>query len=323
MAHRIRIDRDGGPEVLQYVTEERATPDLGEAWLRQEAIGVNFLDITQRTGAVPLVHPSGLGLEAAGVVEEVGAGVENMVVGDRVVYALGPIGAYADGHIYPANRLVKLPDFISTHDAAAIFLKGLTAHYLLTSIFHVGQGTEILLYGVSGGLGQIMAPWAKALGANVIGVVSRPEGVDRAKDAGCHEVIVWSDGDLAARVRELTNGKGVDVVYDGIGRDTFEASLDSLKKRGTMVSMGASSGVPDRISIARLNKDSLFLTRPGLLDYISDLNEYSLRSEVVFHAFRSGVIRSNISRTFPLERAREAHMAHQSGEVKGTILLVP
>ncbi|HCN47461.1 MAG TPA: quinone oxidoreductase, partial [Pseudomonas sp.] len=234
MTSAIRFNQAGGPEVLELQPTEVLHPGPGEVWLEQEAIGVNFLDVSQRKGAVPVPLPGGLGLEGAGRVARVGAGVSHVAVGDRVAYATGPLGGYASARLFPAERLVKLPDSVSMEDAAAVLFKGITAQYLLKSTYAVGPGSTVLLYGVAGGLGSIMAPWAKHLGAFVIGVVSRPSSVDKARALGCDEVLVFDAQTLAADVARITGGKKVDVAYDPIGRASFEASLDSLRPRGLM-----------------------------------------------------------------------------------------
>lgn len=320
----IRFDRTGGPEVLERHEVERATLGAGEVWLEQEAIGVNYLDITQRNGAVPVPLPSGIGLEAAGRVMAVGKGVENVVEGDRVAYALGPIGAYADERAYPAERLIKLPDAIAAEDAAATLFKGLTAQYLIKSTFVVQPGAVVLLYGVAGAVGQILAAWATHLGATVIGVVSRSESVERARQAGCADVLIWGRDDLPAGITRVTGGHKADVVYDGIGRETFDVSLDCLRPRGVMVSFGASSGTPDPVAIETLNKKgSLYLTRPGLAAHISDIHEYRERARDVLEAVTAGIITPRIWNRFPLAEAAQAHTDIESGRSRGAVILKP
>jgi NADPH:quinone reductase len=322
MATAIRLTQTGGPEVLSPEIVEQVEPGSHEAWIEQEAIGVNYLDVTQRKGAVPIPLPGGIGLEGAGRVTAVGSAATNVAVGDRVAYILGPLGAYASGRLYPAERLVRLPDGISFEDAATVLFKGITAQYLLKSTYPVGPGTVILLYGVAGGLGQIMVPWAKHLGAVVIGVVSKEASVERARALGCDAVLVWGAGDLPAEVAALTNGRKADVVYDGIGRDTFGASLDSLRPRGLLVSIGASTGAPPPIEVGTLNaKGSLFLTRPGLAAHATDLAEYRGRAEDVLAAVTSGIIKPSAWKTFPLADAAAAHAALEGGASAGPILL--
>jgi NADPH2:quinone reductase len=324
MAAAIRFSEVGEPEVLHVETLEPQPPGPGEVWLEQEAVGVNFLDVTQRKGAVLLALPSGLGLEGAGRVAAVGSGVSNVQVGDRVAYATGPIGSYASGRLYPAQRLVKIPDELSFEAAAAVMFKGITAQYLIKATYPVGPGTTMLLYGVAGGLGEIMAPWAKHLGARVIGVVSRQASVEKAKALGCDAVLVFDPQTLAAQVRELTDGKGVDVVYDPIGRISFEASLDSLRPRGLLVSFGASSGAPSAVEMATLNaKGSLFVTRPSLAAHTTTHAEYQQRAQDVLAAVAQGIITPRIWRSYPLAEAATAHADLQAGRSSGAIVLKP
>jgi NADPH2:quinone reductase len=323
MARAIRLKQSGGPQVLELEQVEQSAPGPGQAWIEQHAIGVNYLDVTQRNGTVPIPLPNGLGLEAAGIVAAAGPDVENVVVGDRVAYALGPLGSYATGRLYPANRLVKLPDTISFEDAAALIFKGITAQYLIKSTFPVGPGTVVLLYGAAGSLGQLLAPWAKHLRASVVGVVSKEASVARAKEAGCEHVLIWSDN-LPADVARVTNGHKADVIYDGIGRATFAASLDSLHQRGTLVSIGASSGSPPPVEVGTLNaKGSLFLTRPGLPAHATDVEEYRKRVLDVFDAVERGVIRPAIWKTYALSDVAQAHEALESGKSAGAIVLKP
>jgi NADPH:quinone reductase len=324
MISAIRLPQTGGPEVLRLGTVEQGNPGPHEAWVEQEAIGVNYLDVTQRNGAVPIPLPSGLGLEAAGRVAAIGSAVTNVAVGDRVAYALGPLGGYANGRLYPAERLVRLPDTISFDDAAAVLFKGITAQYLLKSTYPVGPGTAVLLYGVAGALGQLMAPWAKHLGAFLIGVVSKEASVERARALGCDAVLVWGACDLAAEVAALTDGKKAHVVYDGIGRKTFQASLDSVRVRGLLASIGASSGAPPAIEVGTLNaKGSLFLTRPSLAAHCTDVGEYRARAEDVFAAVAAGIIKPSVWKAFPLAEAAQAHAALEGGASAGAILLRP
>ncbi len=323
MSIELIFEQTGGPEVLLTRPIKPTTPGPGEAWIDQDAIGVNFLDVTHRTGIVPVPLPSGLGVEGAGRVVATGEGVTNVSVGDRVAYALGPLGGYAAARLIPADRLVRLPETLSFDDAAAIMLKGLTAHYLLKSTFEVKQGTNVLMYGVAGALGQVMAPWAKHLGARLIGVVARREAVSTAREAGCDEVLVWGEDDLPAEVSRMTDGKLADVVYDGVGRDTFDASLDCLRVRGMMVSIGATSGIPEPIDIRRINQKSLYVTRPSLVAYTSDPDEYASRARDVFAAIEAGVIHPAIWRTYALHEAADVHRIMEARQSRGTILLKP
>jgi NADPH2:quinone reductase len=324
MAAAIRFNQFGSPDVLTLQAVPEQSPGPGEVWLEQEAIGVNFLDITQRKGAMPIPLPSGLGLEGAGRVAAVGADVSQVKVGDRVAYATGPIGAYASARLYPAQRLVRIPDALSFDDAAALMFKGITAQYLLKSTYPVGPGSTLLLYGVAGGLGAIMVPWAKHLGAFVIGVVSRQASVEKAKALGCDEVLVFDADSLAADVARITGGQKVDVVYDPIGRVSFQASLDSLRPRGLLVSFGASSGAPAAVELATLNaKGSLFLTRPSLAAHTASIDEYQARAQDVLAAIDSAVIQPRIWASYALADAASAHADLESGRSSGAIILKP
>lgn len=319
----VRLYEAGAPTVLKVEHFDDVSPGAGDVRLEQEAIGVNYLDVTQRNGAVPIALPSGLGLEGAGRVTAVGADVAGVAIGDRVAYALGPIGSYASSRLYPAERLVKLPDAMSCEDAAAILFKGLTAQYLIKSTFPVGPGSVVVLYGAAGPVGSIVASWATHLGADVIGVVSRETSVDRARAAGCRDVLIWGKSDITGEVNRLTGGRMADVVYDGVGRATFDASIDILKIRGTMVSFGASSGVPDPVSLATLNKKSLFLTRPGLAAHVSNLAEYRERAKDVLDAVDAGVINPSVWKVFPLDQVIAAHTVLEHGQAEGALILKP
>ncbi|HEP8956718.1 TPA: quinone oxidoreductase [Pseudomonas aeruginosa] len=324
MPSRITLNANGGPEVLRLEQVQAQQPGPGEVWLEQAAIGVNPLDLGQRSGAVPIPLPSGLGLEGAGVVAALGPGVSGLAPGDRVAHATGPLGAYASARLYPAERLLKLPDTLAFEDAAALLFKGITAHYLLHATYPVGPGTRILLYGAAGAVGQLMAAWARHLGAWVIGVVSKAESVERARAAGCDEVLVFDAASLAAQVAELTAGRKVDVVYDPIGRATFEASLNSLRPRGLLVSFGATSGVPPAVEVATLNaKGSLFLTRPSLAAHTANPEEYRLRAQAVLRAHADGVIQPRVWRRYPLAEAAVAHTDLLEGRSQGALVLLP
>ena len=324
MVSVVRFSQTGAPEVMKIEHVTAREPGPGEVWLEQEAIGVNFLDVTQRKGAVPLPLPSALGLEGAGRVAAIGAGVSNVQVGDRVAYATGPVGAYASARIFPADRLVPIPDELTAEAAAAVLFKGITAQYLLKTTYPVGPGTTMVLYGVAGGLGQIMAPWAKHLGAFVIGIVSRPESIEKAKALGCDAVLVFNAQTLAADVAKITHGKKADVVYDPIGRVSFEASLDSLRPRGLMVSFGASSGAPTAVELATLNaKGSLFLTRPSLGAHTADVAEYRQRADDVLAAVAAGIIKPAIWGRYALADVAKAHADLEGGKSCGAIVLKP
>lgn len=324
MVSRVIVQETGGVQVLRLEQASTQTPGAGEVWLEQAAIGVNPLDLSQRSGAARIPLPSGLGLEGAGHVTAIGPGVTEVAVGDRVAYATGPIGAYASGRLYPANRLVKLPDNLGFDEAAAVFFKGITAQYLLKTTYPVGPGSRVLLYGAAGALGQIMVPWAKQLGAFVIGVVSKQESFGRAKAAGCDEVLVFNAPTLAAQVAEITKGQKVDVVYDPIGGVSFEASLDSLRPRGLLVSFGMASGAPPAIEVGTLNgKGSLFLTRPSLVAHTATAGEYQQRAQDVLQAIAGGIIQPRIWHRYPLIDVALAHADLENGRSQGAIILTP
>ncbi len=324
MATHIAIEETGAPEVMRLQQTEPQAPGPGQVWLTQAAIGVNPLDVSQRKGAVRIALPSALGLEGAGTVAVVGGGVTNVAVGDRVAYATGPLGAYASARLFPAERLVKLPDSLSFDDAAAVLFKGITAQYLLKATCPVGPGTRIVIYGAAGALGQIMVPWARHLGAFVIGVVSKAESVERARAAGCHEVFVFDAATLPAQVREATQGLKADVVYDPIGRVTLEASLDCLRPRGLLVSFGAASGMPAPIEVSTLNaKGSLFVTRPSLAAHTATAAEYQERARDVLAVVAAGIVRPPIWRRYALADVAKAHTDLEQGRSQGAIVLVP
>jgi NADPH:quinone reductase len=288
MTSVVRIAQTGGPEVMKIETINEQYPGPGEVWLEQDAIGVNFLDVTQRNGTVPLRFPPGLGLEGAGRVVAIGPDVDNVRIGDRVAYATGPIGSYARGRLYPAARLVKIPERLTAAAAAAVLFKGITAQYLIKTTYKVQPGTVMVVYGAAGAVGQIMTPWAKH-GAFVIGIVSKEASIKTARASGCDAALVWGAVDLPAEIAKIPDGKKIDVVYDAIGRATLESSLDSLRPRGLLVSFGASSGAPPAVNVGTLNaKGSLFLTRPSLAVHTADSGEYRRRADDVLAAVSDG-----------------------------------
>ncbi|HEF4760244.1 TPA: quinone oxidoreductase [Pseudomonas putida] len=322
MINNVRIHDVGGPQVLCLEQATPQQPGAGEVWLEQVAIGVNPLDLSQRSGAVRIPLPSALGLEGAGRVAAIGEGVTEVAVGDRVAYATGPLGAYASGRLYPANRLVRIPDALGFDEAAAVIFKGITAQYLLKTTYPVGPGTRVLLYGAAGALGQIMVSWARHLGAYVIGVVSKAQSVERAKAAGCDEVLVFDAATLADQVTHLTQGQKVDVVYDPIGRASFEVSLDSLRPRGLLVSFGMASGAIPAMEVGVLNaKGSLFLTRPSLAAHTATAQEYQARAADVLQAIAAGIIQPRVWRRYPLADVDLAHADLESGRSQGAIVL--
>lgn len=324
MAVAIRIHSTGAPDVMQMEEVHLSSPGPGEVLLAQTAIGVNPLDVSQRKGAVAIALPSGLGLEGAATVSAVGAGVTGLQVGDRVGYATGPLGAYASARVFPAERLVKLPDALGDDAAAAVLFKGITAQYLLKATGQVGQGSRVLIYGAAGALGQLMCAWAQHLGAQVLGVVSKAASVERARAAGCDEVFVFDAQTLAAQVAQATQGQKVDVVYDSIGKATFLTSLDCLRPRGLMVSLGATSGLPPAIEVGTLNaKGSLFLTRPSLAAHTATAEEYQSRAHDVLSAVSNGILTPRIWKSYALAEAAQAHTDLEQWRSQGAIVLKP
>lgn len=319
----IRIHETGGPEVLRWEEVETGRPGPGEVLLRHTAIGLNFIDTYHRTGLYPLDLPAVLGREAAGVVEEVGEAVDTFRPGDRAAYGLYP-GSYSEALVIPANRLVPLPAGIDDRIAAAVMLKGLTAHYLLRRTHPVRPGETILIHAAAGGVGLIACQWANHLGATVIGTVGSPEKAELARAHGCHHPILYDREDFVARVREITDGRGVPVVYDSVGQATFKQSLDCLAPLGLMVSFGQSSGAVAPLELGVLaQKGSLFLTRPTLGNYIAGREELLGASAELFEAVGSGAIRVEVRQTYPLEDAARAHVDLETRKTTGSTVLLP
>jgi NADPH2:quinone reductase len=323
MAKAIRFHEVGGPEVLELESVEVGEPGPGQARVRHSAIAVNFIDVYFRTGRYPAALPSGLGSDAVGVVEAVGTGVNYIRPGDRVGYLLGPQGAYSDVRIMPADVLIKLPDAIPDSTAATLMMKGMTAQYLFRQVFPLQGGETILYHAAAGGVGLIACQWARALGVTMIGTVSSDEKAEVARANGCAHTIVTTREDIAKRVRELTDGKGVPVVYDSVGKDTLQASLDSLAVRGTLVSNGTSSGpvVIDTMQLAI--KGSLFVTRPAMVHYAMPRAKMLEMADEVFGMVTAGKIVSAPSRTYALAEAAEAHRALESRRTTGAAVLLP
>ena len=323
MTHAIRIHETGGPEVLRFEEVEVGSPGPGEARVRQTAIGLNFIDTYHRSGLYALPLPAIPGSEAAGVVMEVGPGVTEVKPGDRVAYA-GPVGAYAEERLVAAQRLVPLPPGVDDRLAAAAMLKGMTAQYLLRRTHRVAAGETVLLHSAAGGVGLIAAQWAKSLGATVIGTVSTDAKAELARGAGCDHVVVTSREDFVARVREITRGAGVRVVYDAVGRDTFEGSLDCLAPLGLMVSFGNASGpVPPVAPLLLAQKGSLFLTRPTLATYTARREDLLATAADLFSVLASGAVRVRVDATWPLREAAAAHAALEARKTTGSTVLLP
>ena len=327
MATRIEFSKHGGPEVLNAVEFTPSAPGENEVQVENKAIGINYIDTYIRSGLYPPPSmPSGLGTEAAGVVSQVGSNVTHIKVGDRVVYAQSGLGAYSSVHNVPADKVALLPAAISYEQAAASFLKGLTVFYLLRKTYEIKPGEAFLFHAAAGGVGLIACQWAKALGAKLIGTVGSAEKAQRALAAGAWQVINYRDENIAERVKELTGGKKLSVVYDSVGKDTWEASLDCLKRRGLMVSFGNSSGPVTGVNLGILNqKGSLFATRPSLNGYITNYDELKEASHELFSLIASGIIKVDVaeSQKYPLKDARRAHEILESRATQGSSLLIP
>ena len=324
MTRTIRIHATGGPDALQLDDVALPAPGPGEALVRHTAIGVNFIDTYHRSGLYPLPLPSGIGSEASGVVEAVGPGVSDVAVGQRVAYCGGPPGSYAEARVIAADRLVPLPAAVSDRDAAALMLKGLTVQYLFRQTFPLKGGESILFHAAAGGVGLIACQWARALGVRMIGTVSSDEKAALARAHGCAETIVYTREDFVARVKALTDGAGVPVVYDSIGKDTFPASLDCLAPRGLFVSFGNSSGPVAAFNLGLLaQKGSLYATRPTLVGYAAKRADLLAMADELFSMVAAGKVKADVRQTFPLAAAADAHRALESRATTGATLLVP
>jgi len=324
MSLTIRVSRHGGPEVLEAVDELLPLPAAGEVHLRHTAVGLNFIDTYFRAGVYKAPLPHGLGQEAAGIVEALGEGVTDFAIGQRVAYGTGPLGAYAECRNVAASRLVAIPDTVSDEAAAALMLKGMTAYYLLHLTHRVARGETLLVHAAAGGVGAALVPWAKHLGARVIGTAGSPDKAALAAAAGCDAVILYREQDVATEVRRLTDGRGVDVVYDSVGRDTFAGSLDSLRPRGLFVSYGNASGkAPPFEPVLLADKGSLFFTRPTLAHYTATRAELDAAAQAVFAAIASGIITPQVRQRWPLRDAAAAHRALESRQTTGASVLLP
>ncbi len=325
MSKAIRIHETGGPEVLRWEDVHVGTPEAGEVRLRQTAVGLNFIDTYHRSGLYPVdALPTVIGVEGAGVVDQIGEGVHGFQVGDRVAYAGGLIGSYAQERRMPSARLVKLPETIDDQHGAALMLKGLTAHYLVRRCYRVIPGDTILIHAAAGGVGLMVCQWAKHLGATVIGTVSTREKADLAAAHGCDHPILYREENFVHRVRELTGGEGVPVVYDSVGRDTFDGSLDCLRPLGLMVTFGQSSGLVPPVAVHELtNHGSLFLTRPTLATYTATREQLLANSAELFEVVEKGVVKIEINQTYPLQEAAQAHRDLEGRRTTGAAVLLP
>ncbi|ONX88180.1 quinone oxidoreductase family protein [Burkholderia cenocepacia] len=324
MPKAIRYDQPGGPDVMKWVDVEVGAPKAGEVRIRQHAVGLNYIDVYFRTGLYPQPLPGGLGMEAAGEVTAVGDGVTAFKAGDRVAYVGQPPGAYAQERVMPAERIVKLPDGIGYDDAASVMLQGLTAHYLLRRTYPVKAGDTILIHAAAGGVGLLVCQWAKALGATVIGTVGSDEKAELAKAHGCDHPIVYTRENFTQRVKAITNGAGVPVVYDSIGKDTYIGSLDCLAPLGYFVSFGNASGpLPPIDSKEFSSRGSLFFTRPTLFSYIAKRADLEAAAAELFDVILSGKVKTSINQRHPLAEVGRAHADLEARKTTGSTILVP
>ncbi|PVV18769.1 MAG: quinone oxidoreductase [gamma proteobacterium symbiont of Ctena orbiculata] len=325
MNHALMVHACGGSEVLQWQELPLVEPTPGEVRIKHSAVGLNFIDIYHRTGLYPGGSlPFVPGLEAAGTIESVGEGVEGFSPGDRVAYAGGPLGAYTESRNFPAERLIKLPEGISEKQAAAMMLKGMTAEYLIRRTYPVQAGETILVHAAAGGVGQLLCQWAVALGAEVIATVSSEEKADVVRALGCHHIINYRNQDVVEQVKAITTGAGVPVVYDSVGKDTFDASLSVLAPLGTLVSFGQASGKVPPFDVTQLSTmGSLYLTRPTLFDYTRTREQLLQSSRALFDMVLGGEIKLEIAQEYPLREAARAHQALESRNTRGSTLLLP
>lgn len=321
MGKAIRMYKTGGPEVLRWEDFDPGHPATGEVLVRHEAVGLNFIDVYHRTGLYPLPSlPAVPGVEGAGIVEEIREGVTEFSVGDRVAYSEPP-GAYAEARLIPVHRLVKLPDSISAQQAAAMMLKGMTARYLLRGCYDVKAGVTILIHAAAGGVGLIVCQWANYLGATVIGTVGSKDKAEKARTHGCHHVILYNEEDFVERTREITEAKGVDVVYDSVGQATFMKSLECLQTYGTMVSFGQSSGKVAPFDLGVLG--CKIITRPSLMIYTADRNDLLAHARDLFEVVQNGAVKIEINQTYPLSEAAQAHRDLEARKTTGSTILLP
>ena len=324
MTKAIRCHTNGGPEVMEYVDVEVGEPAAGEARVRNHAIGLNYIDVYFRTGLYPQPLPAGIGMEGAGVVEAIGPGVTEVKVGDRVAYACRPPGAYAEVRVMPAAALVRLPDAIDFDTAAAMMLQGMTVQYLFRRTFPLKGGETILFHAAAGGVGLIACQWAKALGVTMIGTVGSDEKAEIAKAHGCTHTINYNKEDFGARVKEITHGAGVPVVYDSIGADTFTQSLDCLSPMGMMVSYGSASGPVPPFSLQELaGRGSLFVTRPTLFSYTAKRSDLEATANELFEMVTSGRLKIEINQRYALKDAQQAHRDLEARKTTGSTILLP
>ena len=320
----VKIKKNGGPEVLDLEEINLRKPIKDEVLIEHAAIGLNYIDTYHRSGLYPLMMPSGLGMEASGIIKEVGPDVSNFSVGDKVAYSAVPLGSYSSHRIYKTKNLVKVPQEIDLNIAAAVMTKGLTTYYLLYKTYPVSGDETILFHAAAGGVGQIFCQWAKSLGCKVIGTVGSEEKVEIAKKNGCDEIINYNKEDFAKKVMEITEGKGVPVVYDGVGKSTFEKSLECLRTRGMMVSFGNASGALDPIDVPKmLQPKGLFFVRPAMGQYLGTNEELSEAAKVLFEKISSGKVKIEIFKEYKLDNIKQAHIDLENRKILGPTIIVP
>ena len=320
----IKIKKPGGPEILELEDTTLRKPIKDEVLIEHVAIGLNYIDTYHRSGLYPLIFPSGLGMEASGIIKEIGPDVSNFSIGDKIAYASVPLGAYSTHRIFKSKSLVKVPDDIDLTLAATLMTKGLTTFYLLHKTYPVSYGETILFHAAAGGVGQIFCQWAKSLGCKVIGTVGSDEKIDLAKKNGCDEVINYSKEDFSKKVMEITDGKGLPVVYDGVGKSTFEKSVKCLKTRGMMVSFGNASGALEPVDVPKtLQPKGLFFVRPSMQQYLHTREELDEASKTLFEKISSGKVKVEIFKKYKLEDAKQAHIDLESRKIIGPAVIVP
>ncbi len=320
----VKIKKNGGPEVLDLEEITLSKPLKNEVLIEHAAIGLNYIDTYHRSGLYPLTMPSGLGMEASGIIKEVGPDISNFSVGDKVAYAAAPLGAYSSHRIYKTNNLVKVPNEIDLNIAAAIMTKGLTTYYLLHKTYNISGIETILFHAAAGGVGQIFCQWAKSLGCKIIGTVGNEEKIEIAKKNGCDEIINYNKENFAKKVMEITDGKGVSVVYDGVGKSTFEKSLECLKTRGMMVSFGNASGALDPINVPKmLQPKGLFFVRPSMGQYLNTNEELNEAAKALFEKISSGKINIEIFKKYKLDDIKQAHVDLENRKIIGPAIIVP
>ncbi|MSQ70973.1 MAG: quinone oxidoreductase [Betaproteobacteria bacterium] len=323
MTKAIRFHQQGGPDVLQWEEVEVGDPGPGEVRIRHQAVGLNFVDVYQRSGMYPMPVPSSIGTEGAGVIEAVGSGVTALQAGDRAAYAGGPLGAYSEARVMPAARVLKLPEGISFDTAAAMMLKGLTSQYLLRQIYKVGPGDTIVFHAAAGGVGLIACQWAKSLGATVIGTVGSDEKASLARAHGCEHAIVYTRDNFVERVKEITGGAGVPVVYDSVGKDTVLQSVECLRRRGILVNFGNASGPVPPFDLRMLAKGSLSLIRPAMIDFTFTRAELEAATAELFAIVESGKVKIAVKHRYPLKDAARAHADLAARKTTGSVVLLP